>query len=263
VDAPTKRRTLKQMYADYKPSMVFVEVTMPSGDLSCGSAFHVGHGLVVTARHVVEDSSRFQLVAEESGQKIAVERVSVPKDRRVDLAVLKTDFNLDHYMSRVTHANDERRNSAKTDYIPIGFHLDDWLGDEFVLSKILMMGYPPIPTSRGPVLVATTGTVSAVIDKYTGPHPHFVISPIPRGGFSGGPILSEYGFLLGVLTESLVKNGRESESGFASAVSVEPLLCLLAESELQPKGFSDEEWREFVGLTPADNEAEGWGEEED
>jgi hypothetical protein len=96
------------------------------------------------------------------------------------------------------------------------------------------MGYPPIPFSSGPVLIAAEGEVQAVIDKYNGPHPHFVISCMGRGGFSGGPVLSEYGFLLGVLTESLVQNEKAEELGYSSAISVEPLLALLHTNRIYP-----------------------------
>lgn len=64
-------------------------------------------------------------------------------------------------------------------------------GDELVLSKVLPMGYPPIPFSQQAVLLASEGEVNAVVDKYSGRHPHFIISCPARGGFSGAPVLSE------------------------------------------------------------------------
>jgi hypothetical protein len=94
------------------------------------------------------------------------------------------------------------------------------------------MGYPPIPLSREPVLVAVQGEVSAIVDKYCGPHPHFVISSIPRGGFSGGPVISEYDFLLGIFVESLMDAEQTVELGFASVLSIEPLLVLLQENDI-------------------------------
>jgi hypothetical protein len=95
------------------------------------------------------------------------------------------------------------------------------------MSRVLLLGYPPIPFSKDPVLVAAEGEVNAVIDKHISPHPHFILSAVPRSGFSGGPAISEHGFLLGVLTESLGKGGEATESGFFAAISIEPLLALL------------------------------------
>ncbi len=124
----------------------------------------------------------------------------------------------------------------KVDYIPLGDHLDDWLGDELVLSHVLVFGYPNIPLSIEPVLVAVQGEVNAVIDKYTSPHPHFIISSTARGGFSGGPVISEYDFLLGIFTESLIEGQQDTENGFASVLSIEPLLVLLHENKISING---------------------------
>jgi hypothetical protein len=66
-------------------------------------------------------------------------------------------------------------------------HLDDWISDDWmVLTEVLLMGYPAIPFSERRELVAMRGEVNAVIGMYRGPqHPHFIISPLSRGGFSG------------------------------------------------------------------------------
>jgi hypothetical protein len=123
---------------------------------------------------------------------------------------------------------------VKTDHFPIGGHLDDWIGDELVLSKVLLMGYPPVPFSKKPVLLAAEGEVNAVVDKYNGPHPHFIISCMCRGGFSGGPVMSEYGFLLGIVKESLIMNNQPTELGYTAAITVEPLLTMLHEHKIYP-----------------------------
>lgn len=164
-------------------------------------------------------------------------------DERVDLAALETDFDLSHYLQRVTYAGDERRNRAKTDHIPVGGHFDYWVDDELVLSKVMLLGYPRIPFSDRPVLVATEGEVNAVVDKYCGPHRHFIISVMARGGFSGGPVISEHGFLLRVLTESLTNDRQDAELGFASAISVEPIYDLLVAAGVpKPAGIDQELW---------------------
>src|SRR5205085_10330938 len=84
--------------------------------------------------------------------------------------------------------------------IPLGTHLDDWLNDQaFVLRQVLLMGYPPVPLSKRPVLIAASAEVNAVVDPYiNNSHPHFILSSMPRGGFSGGPCLVEWDFALGL-----------------------------------------------------------------
>lgn len=221
------------LYQSYKYSMVRITVRTELGDLSNGSAFHIGDGWLVTAAHVVNDGKIEEIVSEYCSQDLEIEKIICHSDERVDLAILKTNLDLSHYLTKTTiHGSPE--GFVQTDHIEIGGHLDDWIGDELVLSKVLLMGYPPVPFSSGPVLLASEGEVNAVVDKYNGPHPHFVISNMGRGGYSSGPVLSEFGFLLGVLTESLVVNNQSEELGYSSAISVEPLLVLLQENGVYP-----------------------------
>ena len=221
------------LYQSYKYSMVRITIRTELGDLSNGSAFHIGDGWLVTAAHVVNGGEIEEIVSEYCSQDLEIEKIICHSDERIDLAILKTNLDLNHYLTKTTiHGAPE--GFLQTDHIEIGGHLDDWIGDELVLSKVLLMGYPPVPFSSKPVLLASEGEVNAVVDKYNGPHPHFVISNMGRGGYRGGPVLSEFGFLLGVLTESLVVNNQSEELGYSSAISVEPLLVFLQENGVYP-----------------------------
>lgn len=221
------------LFQRYKPALVRVTVHTPAGDLSTGTAFHVGDGWLVTAAHVLKEGALQEVVSEHLEKPLNVESVIFNKDDQIDLALMKTDLELSHHLDKTT-IHGAPAGFVQTDHIEIGGHLDDWLGDEFVLSKVLLMGYPPIPFSRHAVLLASEGEVNAIVDKYSGPHPHFIISCPARGGFSGGPVLSEYGFLLGVLTESLVMNDKAAETGYSSAISIEPLLVMLHDNGIYP-----------------------------
>lgn len=221
------------LYQTHKRSMVRITVKTETGDLSNGSAFHIGDGWLATAAHVVNDGEIEEIVSEYCGKTLEIEKIICHADERVDLAIIKTNLDLTHYLTKTTIVGSPE-GFVQTEYFEIGGHLDDWIGDELVLSKVLLMGYPPIPFSNGSVLFASEGEVNAVVDKYNGPHPHFVISNMGRGGYSGGPVISEFGFLLGVLTESLVMNNQSEELGYSSAISVEPLLVLLHENGVYP-----------------------------
>lgn len=224
---------LLALFQSYKLALVRVTVQTPAGDLSTGTAFHIGDGWLVTAAHVLKDGVLQELISEYLSAPLRVESVIFNKDDRIDLALVKTDLNLSHYLHNTT-IRGAPDGFVQTDHVEIGGHLDDWLGDELVLSKVLLMGYPPVPFSLRAVLLASEGEVNAVVDKYSGPHPHFIISCSAKGGFSGGPVLSEYGFLLGVLTESLVMNDKDAETGYSSAISIEPLLVMLRANGIYP-----------------------------
>ena len=47
--------SLRQLYDLYASAVAFVSVVNNNGDESIGTAFHIGDGVFVTARHVVED----------------------------------------------------------------------------------------------------------------------------------------------------------------------------------------------------------------
>ncbi len=224
---------LLALFQSYKRALVRVTVQTPAGDLSTGTAFHIGDGWLVTAAHVLRGGVLQEVVSEHSSLPLSVQSVIFNKDDRIDLALMRTDLDLSHYL-HMTTIHGSPKGFLQTDHIELGGHLDDWLGDELVLSKVLLMGYPPIPFSQQAVLLASEGEVNAVVDKYSGPHPHFIISCPARGGFSGGPVLSQYGFLLGVLVEALVMDGKDAETGYSSAISIEPLLVMLHDNGIYP-----------------------------
>lgn len=234
------------LFMSYKKSMARVTVQDQHGDLKTGSAFHIGGGWLVTAAHVVNGGAIQEIVPEEQSISLTVEDIKIHPDETVDLALLKTNFDLSHYLAEKS-CRSEMEGFVQTDHITIGGHLDDWLGDELVMTRVLLMGYPPIPFSKSPILIAACGEVNAILDKYNAKHPSFIVSCMGRGGFSGGPVISEYGFLLGVLTESLVMNGLSEELGYSSAISIEPLLWLLAKHSIFP-GDNAETVRWFSGL---------------
>ena len=228
---------MKQFYEFYKRCMVHIIVRTSDGRLLNSVGFHIGDGYIVTVRHFIENHKVVSVSEERSLQKVSIKRALYPSNPAIDLAVLETDFSLKHYLEKETIFDGEGKPLEKTGFIPLGGHLDDWLGDEFVLSNVAVFGYPSIPLSRDPVLVAVQGQVNAVIDKHNGvPHPHFIISVIPREGFIGGPVISEYGFLLGVYVESLITENQAMENGFASVLSIEPLLVLLHNNGIHIKG---------------------------
>jgi hypothetical protein len=61
--------------------MAYVDVKLLNGDRSLGSAFHVGEGVFVTARHVVENSSIVEVRITESLGILAREHLTLILNR--------------------------------------------------------------------------------------------------------------------------------------------------------------------------------------
>ncbi|MBZ2206537.1 S1 family peptidase [Massilia soli] len=251
----------------YSAAVAFVDVCNAAGDRGIGTAFHVGQGVFVTARHVLENcvveriatvrdhqvpvegeraKNALSFVARRDGTLQAMHNIS-----RRDIIISEGPFFHDNPQVDVAvfRAHDI---DPELPWIPLGGHLDDWIGDnDFVLWEATVMGFPPIPMTSEPLLVATRAEISAVIDVRHAPHVHFVLSAMARGGFSGGPALID-GCLLGVVTNSLLEMGQPTEIGYLTVVSVEPIFDCLHEHKWLPKA-QIESWGATVwddGLLP-------------
>jgi hypothetical protein len=123
-------------------------------------------------------------------------------------------------------------------FVPLGDHLDDWIGNgDFELTETLVLGYPPIPFTRAPVLIAAASYVNAVVDLHLGGewHTHFLLSGVPRGGFSDGLALSGRGVALGVVTQSLINQVGPPELGYFAATSIGVVWECLVLSKMLPE----------------------------
>jgi V8-like Glu-specific endopeptidase len=234
----------RDLFELYSAAVVYVSVRLPNGYESIGSAFHVGEGVFLTAKHVV-DGNEILEVANTIHQTIPDEQgnttihgkegkfrsISPSKGNVVKGPFFHPDDSVD-VAAIVVEGID-------CPVIPLGGHLDDWINDDdFILREVIVLGYPPVPLSDKPVLVTSRAEINAVVDKYIGRHPHFIISSMARGGFSGGPCLIEWDFSLGLITESL-GDGGAAELGYMSVISVEPLYVCLSHHGILPKIQSD------------------------
>lgn len=133
--------------------------------------------------------------------------------------------------------------------VPLGSHLDDWLDSSLTLTEAIVMGYPPIPFAKGPLLITARAEINAIVDlRSNNPHPRFILSSMARGGFSGGPAISCYDFCLGVITDSLSHNHDATELGYMAAITVEPILDTLGFHNISPPGVYPS-W-ELYGCAP-------------
>lgn len=230
-----EKQSAKELYADYSAAVLPVVVKDDNGDPSIGSAFHVGSGSFVTARHVVEgmtdccveiDSFRHSRLLQETDH--------FRNHHRFELVALQPYFHPD---SNIDVAVFSVPSLSDLPQVPLGGHLDDWINDDqFVLNEVLILGFPPIPLADSNILVAARGQINAVVDLTVVRHVHFIVSTMARGGFSGGVVLSEWGVAMGMITSSLLTSDKPEELGYMTVLSVEPILqCLGKHGLLSPE----------------------------
>jgi len=222
----TKKNLFQEIYTRAAGAVAFITIIDGKGDEGIGSAFHIGQGIFVTARHVIEGAKIKEIattksarLSEEAGGKTApprrLEIVDGPYfgPDGLDVAVFRVDLG-----------------DAPLPAITVSEHTDASLGeDDFVLSDILVIGYPPIPFTTIPSQVVTLGQINAVVRVRHSPVLHFIASAIARGGFSGGAVLDPSGTALALVTESLGQGDMPVETGYMSLLSIEPAVDLAAE----------------------------------
>lgn len=240
----------RELFKQFAGAMAYVAIERPDGSQGIGSAFHVGDGVFVTARHVVEgfkireirttentdidlhgdEAKHARAFIHEEGKARPIHTIRA-KELQLDSGPFSdpTDGSIDIAIFRV------RNYDVRLPWVPLGSHLNDWIGkSDFILSEAIVLGYPPIPLTSEPHLVATRAEVNAQVDLYNSRDVHFILSAMPRGGFSGGLVISEWKFALGMITSSLLMNGQPSELGFFTVVSVEPIYSCLASYAMLP-----------------------------
>lgn len=237
--------------------MAYLDVKLPDGRRSIGSAFHIGDGVFVTARHVLEGNKLLEMKITEPVAIGAKEFFGDVTDEYVEAynkslrPVLGHDPLFKHYLEPLEvekgpfYCGDARIDLAilkvvnvhpEAAVVRLGIHLDDWVYRyPWQLSEAIIFGYPPIPMTWEPHLVPATAAVHTFTTLRNSPHVHFILSATPRGGFSGGLALHEQGFALGVITGGLVQDDQPTELGFFAVLSVEPIHELLKEHDLIPK----------------------------
>ena len=207
---------LHELYERFCSGVAYLEVEKPDGERGIGTAFHARDGVWVTAAHVVRGNRVLQIATTEDstengltvshyhGRGEVIEGPVCHPDPQVDVAVMRVD-GIDAPQIPIGQIN------------PIEFP---------ILTQVLVLGYPPIPTSREPFLVAATAEVNAVVEPYTGGGLHVILSSMARGGFSGGVAITPGDFYgdvgtLGVITRALVRDRLPAELGYLAVLPID------------------------------------------
>lgn len=234
-----------ELVCRYRSSMVKICVLTDKVDHEIGAGFHIGDGYLATARHVVDKKKSIKVLTERvargslreknapEGQSIEVQQVFMLSDEKVDVAVLKTDFTL-RELRYFPVVGENGGVYEMPDHVSIAKACDAIIRDsQPALQSVMVLGYPPIPRCPAPVMVSVKADINAVIDRWDTPFVHWILSSIPRGGFSGGPVIDQLGRAIGIFTDSL-NTTANVESGFSAAISIDPLLQILFDNSIYP-----------------------------
>lgn len=210
-----------------RPAMAVATGMTSDGDETNGTAFHIGDGYFVTARHV----------AELFGLRLRMESGSTPLVLEIHSSISGADVSV------------IRTDGIASTYLDLGSNWDDVGPDGLIGAPVLLMGYPPIPKADRAVCVVAPGHLSAIIDRYDGvDHCHYITSVAPRGGFSGAPLIAAWDenepWVMAVFVESLAANNQAPDNGFGAALSIDPVWRILEERNIRCAGIR---WIEEFG----------------
>lgn len=160
--------TAQEVYQECADSVVKIQTYNEYGKaLSQGSGFFIDDGILVTNYHVVQDADTIQITTSEGevykGKKI------LAKDEEVDVAVLSVNITGNTYLKKG--------------------NLPPVTGD-----SIYIIGCP-----MGLIGTLTSGIVSYV-DREVEGNTYIQIDAAVSAGSSGGPLLNEYGEVIGIVT---------------------------------------------------------------
>ena len=235
---------MQKLYHENRRSIAYIAVETTNGLESIGTAFHIGQGYFVTAKHVVQNNKIIEvgitqplspvkdyhsLPLSDSERPLILKIISEPvlaAGEIDDVAI----FQVEQY---------ESIPAVKLDSIH-DIHQSE---DLALLSNVLCIGYPPIPLTIHPFQVAVDATVSALINIRGSDYLSYIVSATARGGFSGGPIISKEGKAIGIITESLVRDNNAVETGFMSCLSIAAVANLALSC-----GWSPDEWEYYQDI---------------
>jgi hypothetical protein len=235
---PTIERKLFDAFAS---GVAYISVEKADGSPNIGTCFHIGENVFVTARHVVEGLKIREIATTDVGVKWSPRGATVThpggKAEQIDGPYFHPDKRYDLAALRVKGIHPPQ--------IPLFPCLEDPFDNRLLLKPVIVMGFPPIPGSKKPTLVCVQGEVSATFVNYLDSQQTYIVSTLARGGFSGGPAITEPHHSLGVITRSFGLESAPAELGFMALVGALPVLEMLDANHIMPGYLRKELWEPY------------------
>lgn len=257
-----KNTALQLAYKKISGAIAYIAVESPDGKVGIGTAFHIGDGIFVTARHVIHEKKITEIGT--------TKKIPHPSDGNKNKYEIRYNYpemleiiDGPHFLPETDDHQEIadvalfKTSASHLPAIQMSSELDhDIDDDDFILDDVIIVGYPPIPYTLIPNQVAVSGQINATVDVRHSKYLHYIASIIARGGFSGGVVLTEDGYAIGMVTESLIQNGAPPESGFMSILSIQAVIDMAEkfyEFDLEEHGiFRAEERLVEIKLTRND-----------
>lgn len=221
------------VYEKFKECVIPIVWDRGNGEYSAGTAFKFLDG-IVTAKHCLEDAENIQIKGYKA-EELEGKSVYISDNEGVDLAFIHTGT---------------KGNSI------------NYYGEGEILQEVLVIGYPKIPTftnfqtaEKGTIsskasarITPTKGAIASVAHQYLTNIEAMLITARIRGGNSGGPVISEDGYLVGVacqLPDARSENGDYDDLGYGVALPVQYLMEIV-ENKPRPLDIPVGFYRDFV-----------------
>lgn len=180
----------KEVFRRHSGSVLPVIVTDEHGNPDIGTGFYLGtKNHFITARHVVENKNMSDIqIGGEGFKSPEIKGMILHPDSKVDLALLETADILE------------------TSIIPFRAQ-DGEVGD-----NIICIGFPPIPgfdclrvMEHGEIaaeMKVLKGEIVSSGSSYLDTTEYLLINARVKGGSSGGPVIDQFGFVVGVVAST-------------------------------------------------------------
>ena len=176
-------------------SVLPIDVTANDGSKDIGTCFAIDSHRLLTARHCIEGKRRI-VILDPMGQLIIPSTIWIPTDGS-DLALIEMNY---YNYSSIPHFKIENGH---------------------VLDEVLTMGYPPIPgfdavnvsdmSHIGAAIKVSEGRIVAEERTLFEEDSFFLINAKVKGGNSGGPIINNLGYTIGMIVMIPMDSGNQDK----------------------------------------------------
>jgi V8-like Glu-specific endopeptidase len=180
----------------YQNSVVKIEVETEKG-LSLGTGFIIlldklFKPFIVTNKHVAQYKNNLKIISNDN-KIFDYEKILLSDNEDIAIIILK-----------------------EIDVSQKYFH---FLDEIEILQEIVTIGYPRVAMTRESYQLSHKGEINSFVQDYSGNN-LFILSAKTSPGNSGGPVLNEFGMVIGMTTQDFFENNEEAiiQTSYAAAI---------------------------------------------